>query len=384
LSQKIDSGSQAVRSYFGKWLPTMAFWGITWLKLTVSFLLLAFVFLVERVISHLFQLRIRRVPEEQRGKVWRGTLLDTLSKPLRLFLLAYGVFFALSPLYVHFEDPDGSNVVYSVVSTAVEFASTFAIIWFLYGLASRLQSILTARAEASESSFDMALANLLGRTLRIFVTLLGAFIIVQNLTGLPLAPLLGSLGIGGFAIALAGKESISNFLGTVTIFLDRPFKVGDRIVLDRYDGFVEKVGFRSTRIRTFDGHLVAAPNEKIINSFVENIGLRPYIRWRADIGIRYDTPPDKVDRAVEILKEVLDRHEGMKEEMPARVYFEGLKNGCLCITIFAWYHPPEYWDYMAWVHRMSVSYMRSFAQEGIEIAIPSRQVFLEEQTSTDS
>ena len=124
-----------------------------------------------------------------------------------------------------------------------------------------------------------------------------------------LGPLLASLGIGGIAVAFAAKDSIGNFLGSLTIIFDRPFSMGERIVVDNFDGVVEDVGFRSTRIRTLTGHQVSIPNEKVINTIVENIGRRPHIRWHTNITVTYDTPPDKVERAVGIIKEA---EEGIK------------------------------------------------------------------------
>ena len=91
--------------------------------------------------------------------------------------------------------------------------------------------------------------------------------------------LLASLGIGGLAVALAARDTIANFFGTLTILYDKPFQIGERIIIDNYDGVVEKVGFRSTRIRLLTGHLVTIPNEKVVNSGLENIAKRPHIRW---------------------------------------------------------------------------------------------------------
>ena len=96
------------------------------------------------------------------------------------------------------------------------------------------------------------LVPIVGKTIRLFIILIGAMIIIQNMTGLKIGPLLASLGIGGLAVALAAKDSIANFFGTLTILFDKPFQVGQRITIDKYDGTVENVGFRSTRIRTLD------------------------------------------------------------------------------------------------------------------------------------
>ena len=150
-------------------------------------------------------------------------------------------------------------------------------------------------AASTDNAIDDVLAPLAGRTLRVFIVIIGGILIIQNLTGVKLGALLASLGIGGIAVALAAKDSIANFFGTLTILFDKPFQLGDRILIDNYDGVVEDVGFRSTRIRTLTGHLVTIPNEKAVSSGVENIGKRPHIRWLTNITITYDTPPDKVE-----------------------------------------------------------------------------------------
>jgi MscS family membrane protein len=201
-------------------------------------------------------------------------------------------------------------------------------------------------------------------------------IIIQNMTGLKIGPLLASLGIGGLAVALAAKDSIANFFGTLTILFDKPFQVGQRITIDQYDGTVENVGFRSTRIRTLTGHLVTIPNEKLVNSSLENIGERPYIRWLTNIGITYDTPPDKVEKAVQIIREILENHEGMKEDFPPRVFFNGFNDWSLNIMVVVWYHPPDYWDYQAWQQKTCLEIMRRFEAEEIDFAFPSRTIYV--------
>jgi MscS family membrane protein len=376
ISEKIDYGASKAASIFGKSSNEEVYAGIKWLKLLVSLGVLLCFFALERLFHWLIGARLKRIRQRHPGLVWRGFILEALQKPLSLLLWVNGVYLALIPLYPHFEDPDGTNVVYTVASGATDFASVAAIIWFLYALAVGIETRLQARAQASGSRSDKVLASLLGRTLRTFVLVLGAVVILQSLTGLEIWPLLASLGLGGFAVALAAKDSISNFFGTVTILMDKPFSVGDRVVIGEHDGLVESVGYRSTRIRTFEGGLVSIPNDKMIHASVNNVGARPHIRWHTNIGLRYDTPPDKVEKALEILQQILRDHEGMNEEHPPRVYFDGLKDGTLNLTIFAWYHPPEYWDYMAWVQATCLAYLRRFHEEGIEIAIPSRMVYL--------
>jgi MscS family membrane protein len=137
---------------------------------------------------------------------------------------------------------------------------------------------------------------------RIIVIIFGAIYLVRAISGKPLSALLAGLGIGGLAVALAAQDTLKNFFGSIMIMLDKPFTVGQRVTFGGYDGTVEEIGFRSTRVRTLTGHVVTIPNEKIATDSVENIARRPSIRRLTNITITYDTPLDKVQKAVTITK----------------------------------------------------------------------------------
>jgi len=139
---------------------------------------------------------------------------------------------------------------------------------------------------------------------------------------------------------------------------------------------VESVGFRSSRIRTLTGHLVAVPNEKLVNASVENISRRPHIRWLTNITITYDTPTEKVEKAVQIIRDVLNNHEGMKDDFPPRVFFNGFNDWSLNILVIVWYHPPDYWAYLAWLQKTCLEIMHKFEAEGIQFAFPTQTVYV--------
>ena len=108
--------------------------------------------------------------------------------------------------------------------------------------------------------------------------------------GIPVTTLLASAGVGGLAVALAAQDTLRNLFGTIMLMADKPFRVGERIVVDDYDGIVEEIGLRSTRIRLLTGHLVTIPNDTLARTDIENVGRRPYIRRVADMRIPLDTP----------------------------------------------------------------------------------------------
>ncbi|MCP4747871.1 MAG: mechanosensitive ion channel family protein [Desulfobacteraceae bacterium] len=375
-AQEIDDFAEKTASYAGSKINTKVIFGISWLKLFFSFLILLSFAIVERIVR-LF-IKYRKKPEEP-GKIdWsaRDYFLSAMAGPLSLCLYVYGFYAAMTPLFVHFKQEDGSSTIHFIVQKGVSLLTTVAIIWFIVKLVGLLDFKLKNWAQTTQNTIDNMLAPMLTKVLRIFVIIIGSIIIIQNLTGVKIGPLLASLGVGGIAIALAAKDSIANFFGTLTIMFDKPFQIGDRIIIDSYDGVVQDIGFRSTRIRLLTGHLVTIPNEKIVNQGLENIGKRPHIRWLNNLTLTYDTPAVKLERALEVLKEILADHEGMDPEFPPRVYFNGFNDWSLNILVAVWYHPPNYWDMQAWQQRTCFQILNRFNEEGIEFAFPSQTVYM--------
>jgi MscS family membrane protein len=376
LGKNIDRLGAKASDRVGGWIAAEAFQGITWMKLIVCLGLMFLVVVVERVLRALLQKRIRDIPTREGVISWWRIFLEALARPLSLFVWAYGLYGAISPLFEHFRQVDGANLVHAVAQKGADIAATLALVWFAYNLVHLIDERLKRWAIGSESTIDDMLMPLIGKTLRVFILLVGGMVVIQNLTRVEIGPLLASLGIGGLAVALAAKDSIANFFGTLTILFDKPFQVGERVVIDSHDGVVENVGFRSSRIRTLTGHLVTIPNEKLVNSTVENIGKRPNIRWLADIGITYDTPTEKVEAAVAILREILADHEGMHPDFPPRAYFNGFKDWSLNISVVAWYHPADWWSYSAWLERTCLTILRRFREADIDFAFPSQTVYV--------
>jgi MscS family membrane protein len=147
------------------------------------------------------------------------------------------------------------------------------------------------------------------------VVLFAALLWLDNI-GFNVSALLAGLGVGGIAVALAAQDTLKNFFGSVMILLDKPYSVGQRVTVKGHDGVVEEIGLRSTRIRLLTGHQTTVPNEQMANVDIENIGRRPHIRRRTDITITYDTPPEKIEKAVNIIETILDDHEGMEPDFP--------------------------------------------------------------------
>ncbi len=374
--EKAKTMANRVVSLAGSWINVKVVAGIPLFRLILTLLILLLVAVLERFARSMIDRHQKAVEKREAPKTSRDHIICATARPISLLIWTYGIYAALAPLFVYFISADGSNLVHLVAKKAADMGTAVAVVWFIFRLVDIVDIRLEQWAAATENTIDDMMAPLLGKTLRIFIIVIGGILIIRNLTGVDIGPLLASLGVGGIAVALAAKDSIANFFGTLTIFFDRPFQVGHRVVIGKTDGVIESVGFRSTRIRTLDGHLVTVPNEGLVNTSIENIGMRPHIRWLNNLTITYDTPPEKVERAVAILREILDNHEGMHPDFPPRVYFNGFNDWSLNILMVAWYHPANYWDMQEWQQRTCLEILRRFNEEGIDFAFPSQTLYL--------
>jgi MscS family membrane protein len=222
-------------------------------------------------------------------------------------------------------------------------------------------------------------AQLLRLSARISGIVLGLVILFYgaNQIGLPVVGVLAGVGVSGLAIALAAQDSLKNLLGSLMIFMDQPYTPGQRIIVQGHDGFVEQIGLRSTKIRMLNGSLTAIPNEKMANFDIENVGRRSFIRRHTSVRLSYDTPPDKVELALGIIREILDNHEGMRPELPPRVFFDEFNPDSLNLSIIYWYHPPRRWKSLAFDEKVNLEIIRRFDEAGIKLAPPTSRISLD-------
>ena len=376
-SKKIDLVTQKFSEVLGDWVADKIFLDITWLKIIYCLILLLGVLILDRIIKYILSRQIYKKFAARMGMQTLASLIHAQRGPLSLFILSYGALWSFSPILSQFRSVKDLQYIPVVAGKAADIACYFAILWYLYRLGFFLENYFKDKADKSGKGLGDMLLPFLGKTLGILIIFIGFAVILHRLTGMNFGLMIASLGIGGAAIAFAAKESIANFLGSLTIIFDKPFTIGDRIVLDNYDGVVEQLGFRSTQIRTLEGSLVSIPNEKIITSALENIGQKPHIRWLNNFTLASDTPPSKVEQAVTIIKNILDNHEGMNPDFPPRVYFNGFNGTSLNIQVMVWYHPAsEYWQYMDWLQQTCFKILNAFKAQGIEFAYPSQMVYL--------
>lgn len=227
---------------------------------------------------------------------------------------------------------------------------------------------------AEDRVFDAQLFPIVRNTLKVFVIIV-AFLVTSQHLGLKITGLLASLSIGGLAVGLAAQDTLANLFGAVAVFVDKPFRVGDRIRLDSVEGEVESIGMRSTRVRTSDGHLVSIPNKTVGNATITNITKRPAIRTVMNIGLTYDTPGDKLKRALNLLGEIY-RSEPMTKDV--LITFNKFADSALNIEVVHVWNSTDYKAYLQGLQSMNLRVKETFDREGIEFAFPSQTIYVKE------
>lgn len=197
--------------------------------------------------------------------------------------------------------------------------SLLLLIWQLLDLLEQL--IVSKLKDQNTDSITKHLLPYSKKILKVLSAIIIVLIFLQN-SGLNVSSLLASLGIGGIAIALAAKETLSNFFGGFTVIMDKPFAVGDWIVCNNIEGTVEDIGFRSTKVKTFYDSLLTIPNSVISDSIVDNLGKRKARRTRITLDITYDTPPEKILSFVEGIKGIIQSNPCTRKDY-YQCYFSG-------------------------------------------------------------
>lgn len=255
------------------------------------------------------------------------------------------------------------------------FIPVFAV-YIIYKLVDLLGIYLYKLAERTESKLDDQLMPLIIKTLRVFVIIIGLIFILQNLN-FNVMGLVAGLSIGGLALALAAQDTVKNFLGSIMIFADKPFQIGDWITGDGFDGVVEEVGFRSTRVRSFTNSLMYVPNGKVADMITDNHGRRKYRRFTTRIGITYDTRPNVINKFVQGLRKIVDNHpDTVKDNY--HIYLNDFGASSLEILFYIFFEVPQWGDELKSRHEIIVKVIELAEALEVRFAFPTQTIHIEE------
>ena len=197
--------------------------------------------------------------------------------------------------------------------------------------------------------------------------------------GFDTSALVAGFGIGGIAIALAINGILQDLFGSLTIALDKPFVVGDFITVGEFNGTVENVGLKSTRIRSSTGEQLVMSNGDLLSSRLRNFGRMEERRGNMAIGVTYDTPADKLEAIPGIIRELIDEEELARFD---RAHFASFGDFALNFTVVYWITTPAYVDFMDTTQSINLKVVRRFEQEGIEMAFPTQTIYVNKEDAS--
>ena len=298
---------------------------------------------------------------------------ELLTKPIGFFIVLCFIYFGASYVsYPSFIDENFQSIFSKIFSLFL----IYAIYKIFVKVIDYIGLILKQRAAETENKMDDQLIPFAIEIGRILVVIFALFFILGNVFDINITALATGLGIGGIAIAMASKESLENLLGSFTIFFDRPFTVGDVVKVGTVTGLVEKVGFRSTRIKTFDKSVVTVPNKKMIDAELDNLGLRPVRRVKFHIGLTYDTSTEQIKKIVSDIQEMINSHEKTNEE--GKVRFQEFGASSLDIMVLYYVNSPKWEDLIDVKEDVNYKIMDIVKKHNSDFAFPSTSVYLQQ------
>jgi MscS family membrane protein len=343
-------------------LFNIALWrlGLAMLMLLLGFSLRGF--LLDKLLSPLKLLFTRTDTEVD------DQILTAVRRPLGWVVNLVAVYFAMVML-----EPPAS--VLTIGTLIMQTVGTVLVAWVIYKLVDVGMSSLVARASQTESEMDDQLVPLVRRVVRIVLFMIVGIAIIQQ-WGYDVTSLIAGLGIGGLAFALAAKPTLSNWFGSVMIFTDRPFQMGDWVRTDVGEGIVEEVGLRSTKIRTFSDTLITVPNADIATRPIENCSAMKMRRLRTHIGLVYGTTSTQMDQILEGIKQRIGDDERIQDDT-FKVFFDGFGSSSLDVLIQCWMLTTGYDEFMEIKQVLLLDIMAIVEDAGSAFAFPSQSVYLE-------
>ncbi|MEA3496292.1 MAG: mechanosensitive ion channel, partial [Bacteroidota bacterium] len=332
-------------------------------------IILIIIFMLYKIFNWIFNFILYRMIKKFFSPEIAHNVILPVSRPLSLLIISL-ILLALFPILQFTAE------IIAKVNIIIRIAiSVFGMLIF-YKFVDVLGEYMKKAADKTKSKLDDQLVPLVTKALKVFVVILGIIFILQNF-GLKITGLLAGLSIGGLALALAAQDTLKNFFGSVMIFLDKPFHIGDWIVAGDVDGTVEEVGFRSTRIRTFQNSLITIPNAKLTNDKVDNMGLRVYRRLSTHIAITYDTPPDKIESFIDGIRGIIKVHPHTRKDFYI-VELHEMADYSLNILLYMFFKA-ETWNLeLKYRNEILLSIIKLAEQLEVRFAFPTQTQFIEE------
>lgn len=332
--------------------------------------------LICTTVAHLISSRVMRKlasKAEQKHLLYPEALLRALYKPTAFLIWLLGLSIALAIIF----SSKSYAVLFTYLIPVKNAGITFAITWATLRFIRKFEALTIENAPKRNKDIDETMVHALALLLNIVVVVIGGMGIMQ-IFGLPISGLLAFGGIGGAGIAFASKDLLANFFGGLVVYMDKPFKVGNwiRSPDKNIEGMVEHIGWRVTRIRTFDKRPLYVPNSFFLNISVENASRMLNRRIKTMIGVRYEDA-SKIEKITEQMKQMLADHPGVDKKQPFMVSLFEFGSSSLDIQLDAFTKATKRIDYQIVRQDILMKVLEIIANNHAECAYPTQTLFLQ-------
>lgn len=335
---------------------TIGDWSITLLIILGSVILGKLIYLF-------FGRIVKKLTSKTKTKV-DDIIVDMVEEPVVLAITIAGLWYGLQRLEFTEWWYDWMGKVYHILIA-------INITWFIARLVDAIiEEYIVPLTEKTESDLDDQIMPIVKKGLRSVIWILGIIVALNN-AGYDVGALIAGLGIGGLALAMAAKDSVSNIFGGIMVFTDKPFKVGDRIKVNGFDGTIIEIGIRTSRMRTLEGRLVTIPNSQFTGNMVENVTAEPTRKVVLNIGLIYDTTPEQIEQAINLLKEIAGSNSDVEDNYLTS--FNAFGDFSLGI-LFIYYIKKES-DILNTQTEMNLEILKKFNENGLEMAFPTQTIY---------
>jgi MscS family membrane protein len=350
-------------------IDDLLLWGVS-LKSLVAASGIVFVgFASRRVVAYLFKGVLAR--QTQRTNVrWDDDLVRLLPGPIAA-LVQIGLWYCAAVLLALPREPLD---IHQFILQGLEVALAVALLWIFFRLIDVLGAALARVSRRTESRLDDQFVPLVRKTLKVIISVTVGVMVVQEL-GYSVSSLIASLGVGGLALALAAKDTVANVFGSVVVFTDQPFQVGDWIEVEGVEGTVEEVGFRTTQIRRFDNSSVTLPNATFSSQPIINHSRRPQRRITMDIRLTYDTGSQQMQQLLDDLRRLLKHHPGIDQGFHF-VNFTAFGESSLELQLYCFTSTTVWTDFLDIREQLLLRIMELVQSHGLQMAFPTRTIHM--------
>lgn len=339
------------------------FYGNTIAQWAISFAIVIAALVVGKALYWVFSNSMRRLTAKTKTKV-DDIIIDTIEEPIVFAVTVAGIWFGLDRLNLS-ERLDGW------IGSGVQALVILSVTWLIARLLESLFThVLSPLAEKSDNTLDDQLMPIVRKGTKFTVWALGVIVALNN-AGYDVGALIAGLGIGGLALAMAARDTVSNVFGGFTIFTDQPFTLNDRIKVAGFDGTVAEIGIRSTRLRTLAGTEVTIPNSTFSDSAVENVSAEPSRKVVSTLGLTYDMSPEKMQQAIETLKGIAAANENIEENVLAAF----TEFGDFSMNILFIYYITKGADILQTQTDVNLEILKQFTEHGLEMAFPTQTLY---------